>query len=321
MHQLERAEARERRCVVRAVAHRHRVDARVRRHPQVVRRVADHQARAGSTANIAISSSSIAGCGLGVVSSAQRDASKTSPSPVCASARSRPAAALAGRDRELVPVRAQALPASPAYPETAAGPRPGPGSDADSARPRRVALRRRRPGTACAASRARPRPITWRARALVGHRQAEVAAGRLDARGDRPGRIDQRAVPVEHEQVKPLRHRRGARLARGIDQLVGKRGLELDPLAAQRMAKPSARACRNIRFTPALRERLVELEVAVLVVADDRKPEVGEVDPDLVRAAGGERRFDEPELAAVLDEPELGPRGLPALAHAHAPLA
>ncbi len=48
----------------------------------------------------------------------------------------------------------------------------------------------------------------------------------------------------------------------------------------------SRRACRNIRFRPFLGERLVPREVAVLVVARQRKSEMREVHADLVRAPG-----------------------------------
>ena len=70
----------------------------------------------------------------------------------------------------------------------------------------------------------------------------------------------------------------------------------------------------------ALREHLVQLEIAVPIVAENREPEMGKVDADLVRPTGGERRFDERVLAAALDEPELGPRGLPALPDAYVAL-
>ena len=55
----------------------------------------------------------------------------------------------------------------------------------------------------------------------------------------------------------------------------------------------SRRACRNSRFTPCLRERAVEFEVAVLVVAQHRVAGVREVHADLVRAAGHEAQLDQ----------------------------
>ena len=52
-------------------------------------------------------------------------------------------------------------------------------------------------------------------------------------------------------------------------------------------------ACRNIRFSPCLRQHLVPREVAVLVVAGQRKAEVRQVHADLVRAAGVQLRFEQ----------------------------
>ncbi len=55
-------------------------------------------------------------------------------------------------------------------------------------------------------------------------------------------------------------------------------------------ANASDAACRNMRFRTGgvgrPREPVVQREVAVLVVADDRTPEVREVHADLVRPAG-----------------------------------
>ena len=57
----------------------------------------------------------------------------------------------------------------------------------------------------------------------------------------------------------------------------------------------------------AARERLIEGEVAVLRIADDDVAGVGEVDPDLVRAAG---------LDGDVEQAEAG-LGSEALGHAH----
>src|SRR5258708_882394 len=77
-----------------------------------------------------------------------------------------------------------------------------------------------------------------------------------------------------------------------------------------------------------LAQRLVQLEVAVLVVAENGMAKVREVYADLVRAAGEELGFEEAPLGAALDQakdrfrllPRAGNRN-PALAFArHAAL-
>ena len=84
-------------------------------------------------------------------------------------------------------------------------------------------------------------------------------------------------------------------------------------------------ACRNIRFSPCSRERLVPREIAVLVVAGQRKAEVRQVHADLVRAPGLELGFEQRDrrvgLRPRLDAPEDGPRDAAVAVDAHAPLA
>ena len=59
-----------------------------------------------------------------------------------------------------------------------------------------------------------------------------------------------------------------------------------------------------MRFRPASGELLVEREIAVLVVAGDRKAEMREVHADLMRAAGLEFRLEQAEGAEALLQPE-----------------
>src|SRR5438046_2173569 len=68
------------------------------------------------------------------------------------------------------------------------------------------------------------------------------------------------------------------------------------------------------------RETPVQLEVAVLVVARDRKTEMREMHADLMRAAGLELRFEKAPSGKGPLEPEEGQRRLPFGVHAHAPL-
>src|SRR5690242_2101067 len=72
---------------------------------------------------------------------------------------------------------------------------------------------------------------------------------------------------------------------------------------------------------PALCEGPVELEIAVFVVPQHRMAGVGEMDPDLMRAAGEELYFQDARLAACVED--LDPRQCrhALLRDAYAPLA
>jgi hypothetical protein len=63
-----------------------------------------------------------------------------------------------------------------------------------------------------------------------------------------------------------------------------------------------------MRFNPSLRSLRFQLEVAVLVVAEDGVAQVREMDADLVRASGEELGFEEAELRPAMQAPEDGLR-------------
>ena len=94
-----------------------------------------------------------------------------------------------------------------------------------------------------------------------------------------------------------------------------KRRLELDRLAALRMNEAQSprvqehpvEAQRRGTSTAA-RERAVEGEVAVLRIADDRVAGVGEMDADLVRAAGLEGDVEQAEVAEPARDPNQADR-------------
>src|SRR5689334_6239204 len=70
-----------------------------------------------------------------------------------------------------------------------------------------------------------------------------------------------------------------------------------------------------------LRERAIELEVAILVVAEDRMAGMCEMDADLVRAPGEELELEQAEVRMDLDGPHPGHGGLPVLADRDAALS
>src|SRR5690349_5789309 len=72
---------------------------------------------------------------------------------------------------------------------------------------------------------------------------------------------------------------------------------------------------------PLFGHRSVELEVAVLVIAQNRMPRVREVHPDLMRAASQEPDLEQAGLGALLGDFHLGQRAHAALLHADTPLA
>src|SRR5690606_25067899 len=67
-------------------------------------------------------------------------------------------------------------------------------------------------------------------------------------------------------------------------------------------------------------ERAVELEVAVLLVADHRMARMGEVHADLMGPPREEAKLEQAEGFARPEEAHLGPGGLPAGMDRHAPL-
>ena len=92
----------------------------------------------------------------------------------------------------------------------------------------------------------------------------------------------------------------------------GKRGLEFERLAALRMNEPQSPRVQehpieaHARHQHGARERAVEGEVAVLRIADDRVARVGEMDADLVRAAGLEGDVEQAEIAEPARDAEPG---------------
>ena len=83
----------------------------------------------------------------------------------------------------------------------------------------------------------------------------------------------------------------------------------------------SRRACRNSRFTPCLRERAVELEIAVLVVAEDRVPGMREMHADLVRASGHEAQLEDAQAVRAAEHLDPRDRFHAAFLHRDPPLA
>src|SRR5688572_31999428 len=67
--------------------------------------------------------------------------------------------------------------------------------------------------------------------------------------------------------------------------------------------------------------KLIQREIAVLVVADDRVARVRQVNADLVRAAGLKFDFQQAELHPAFQPPRAREPGQTALAHAHPALA
>src|SRR5256885_8247920 len=87
------------------------------------------------------------------------------------------------------------------------------------------------------------------------------------------------------------------------------------------MREPQRPRVQKHALEALLRQSPVELEVAVLIIARDRKSEVGEMDADLMGAAGQKLRRQQRVIADFLLLPEDRLR-LPALAiDADAPLA
>ena len=143
---------------------------------------------------------------------------------------------------------------------------------------------------------------------VVGHRQAEVAAGRLDAATIAPGRVDQRAVPVEDEQVEPLRHGRLRPFSLREEALAVRRAAapELDSPRRRADGRTRARAaCRNMRFRPRCASARFSSKSPYLSSPTIGKPEVREVHADLVRAPGLELA----STAGVKSPQRCGPAG------------
>src|SRR3990172_11823957 len=70
------------------------------------------------------------------------------------------------------------------------------------------------------------------------------------------------------------------------------------------MRKAKLRGVQEHALEPPLCQLAVEFEVAVLVVSEDRKPQMGEVDPDLMRAPGVKLSGHQREAAERIFPPE-----------------
>src|SRR4051812_7941734 len=80
--------------------------------------------------------------------------------------------------------------------------------------------------------------------------------------------------------------------------------LEHQRVPADRVRERELRRVQEHALEALLAQRLVELEVAVFVVPQDRMLEVSQVHADLVRAPGEELRFEEREALAAREPPE-----------------
>ena len=146
--------------------------------------------------------------------------------------------------------------------------------------------------------------------------------------------VESASVPSQSKTTN--RNRRGAtggrrQPSRGIEarderrEVRRQRRLDDDLAAVDRMREADAVRVQEHPLQPLPRERLVPREIAVLVVAGERKAEVREVHADLVRAPGLELGFEQRErrvgLRPHLHAPEDRAREPAVGVHAHAPLA
>src|SRR5882672_5187799 len=81
-----------------------------------------------------------------------------------------------------------------------------------------------------------------------------------------------------------------------LQHVPGKRRLERDARAFDRMLERQPARMQEQALHALPRERAVEFEIAVLVIAEDGMPGVREVHADLVRAAGHETQLDQAEV-------------------------
>src|SRR5712675_3256509 len=103
-------------------------------------------------------------------------------------------------------------------------------------------------------------------------------------------------------------------------QIFRKRCMQFQCFPGERMHELQFPGVQEHALQALLRQGPVELEVAVLVVARDRKSEMGEMDADLMGPSGQELRRQQREIAESLLSPENRLRR-PALAvYADAPL-
>src|SRR5215470_1125374 len=159
---------------------------------------------------------------------------------------------------------------------------------------------------ACDSESASPSPITWRARSGSGtgsprSRQAAWMQPTIAP-------AESMSVPSQSKTTRSNRFGIGGGLPHPLEEVgkvLGERRHEPDVGAGQRMFERELAGMQEHPLEALPREFPVQREVAVLVVAGDRKPDVGEVDADLMRATGGEGRLEEREPGALLDEAKV----------------
>src|SRR5512140_3571018 len=104
-------------------------------------------------------------------------------------------------------------------------------------------------------------------------------------------------------------------------QLGRQRRLQLEPLAASRMHECEFPRMQEHALHALFGQALVQLEIAVLVVAHDGKTQMREMHANLMRAPGLELRLQQAVVAAGALEFEYGMRLAPGVVYAHAALA
>src|SRR5439155_712923 len=128
------------------------------------------------------------------------------------------------------------------------------------------------------------------------------------ARGRRPECKQRWCVP-NRSAFRPSRRRArdSASASEGVEktrQVFGKRCMQFQRFPGKRMPELQFPCVQEHTLQALLRQSSVELEVAVLVIARDRKSEMGEMDADLMGTAGQELRRQQRVIADFLLLPE-----------------
>src|SRR6266540_6865832 len=122
-------------------------------------------------------------------------------------------------------------------------------------------------------------------------------------------------------RILAIRGTSGRQGVQETSQRLGQWGAKLHRVPRKRMLELQLERVQEHALQALLRQRAVELEVAVLVITRDRKSEVAEMDADLMSAAGQQLRRQQRVIADFPFLPENRLR-LPALAvDAYAPLS
>src|SRR5688500_3795983 len=109
-----------------------------------------------------------------------------------------------------------------------------------------------------------------------------------------------------------------------VDELLDvrrQRSFQLDAVSRQGMQESKPARMQEQPPQPLLFQPMIELEVAVLVVAEQRVAGMRDMNPNLVLAAGEQAYFDEAEVPIAFQHPDLGCRRHAAFLDAHAALA